>query len=107
VAKSARYDIHIYFSVSLFLLDFGQIYEEIMREGYNKERECFVMHYGSDSLDASLLVMPLVFFVSPTDPRCVRKLCGNNFILTFFLKIKDGEHSQTNPQNPQGRRTGF
>jgi GH15 family glucan-1,4-alpha-glucosidase len=40
-----------------------------MREGYNKEKECFVMHYGSESLDASLLIMPLVFFVSPTDPR--------------------------------------
>jgi len=50
------------------------IYEEIMREGYNKEKECFVMHYGSDSLDASLLVMPLVFFVSPTDPRMVSTL---------------------------------
>ena len=25
--------------------------------------------YGSDELDASLLIMPLVSFVSPTDPR--------------------------------------
>lgn len=48
-----------------------EIYEEIMREGYNKEKESFVMHYGSETLDASLLIMPLVFFVSPTDPRMV------------------------------------
>jgi GH15 family glucan-1,4-alpha-glucosidase len=48
-----------------------EIYEEIMREGFNKEKNCFVMHYGSESLDASLLIMPLVFFVSPTDPRMV------------------------------------
>lgn len=40
-----------------------------MREGYDKEKESFVMHYGSKTLDASLLIMPLVFFVSPTDPR--------------------------------------
>ena len=45
------------------------IYEEIMDKGYNESRESFVQHYGSDALDASLLLMPLVKFVGPTDPR--------------------------------------
>ncbi|UCG12148.1 MAG: glycoside hydrolase family 15 protein [Deltaproteobacteria bacterium] len=51
-----------------------QIYEEIMSEGWNAERQAFVQSYGSDSLDASNLMMPLVFFLSPTDPRMLRTL---------------------------------
>ncbi|MGI8743719.1 MAG: glycoside hydrolase family 15 protein [Bryobacteraceae bacterium] len=50
------------------------IYEDIMTNGWNEERGAFVQYYGSDSLDASTLVMPLVFFVSPTDPRMIRTL---------------------------------
>jgi len=46
-----------------------QIYEEIMAKGWNAERQAFVQYYGSDYLDASNLIMPLIFFLSPTDPR--------------------------------------
>ena len=46
-----------------------QIYEEIMNKGWNRKRQAFVQYYGSESLDASNLIMPLVFFLSPTDPR--------------------------------------
>jgi GH15 family glucan-1,4-alpha-glucosidase len=28
-----------------------------------------VQHFGTEALDASNLIMPLVFFISPTDPR--------------------------------------
>ena len=51
-----------------------QIYEEIMATGWNSEREAFVQSYGSNSLDASNLMMPLVFFLSPTDPRMLNTL---------------------------------
>ena len=51
-----------------------QIYEEIMAQGWNSEREAFVQSYGSNSLDASNLMMPLVFFLSPTDPRMLNTL---------------------------------
>ena len=47
------------------------IYADIMKNGWSEERQAFVQSYGSDSLDASTLMMPLVFFVSPTDPRMV------------------------------------
>jgi GH15 family glucan-1,4-alpha-glucosidase len=50
------------------------IYEEIMEKGWNPERESFVQHYGSEALDASLLLMPLVKFVGPTDPRWLATL---------------------------------
>ena len=54
------------------------IYEEIMTKGWNENRQAFVQHYGSDSLDASNLIMPLVFFMSPTDPRMLSTLDAIN-----------------------------
>ncbi len=50
------------------------IYEEIMTKGWNGKREAFTQYYGSDDLDASVLMMPLVFFMAPTDPRMVSTL---------------------------------
>jgi GH15 family glucan-1,4-alpha-glucosidase len=55
-----------------------QIYDAIMREGWCAERGAFVQHFGSDTLDAANLVMPLVFFVSPTDPRMLQTLAAIN-----------------------------
>ncbi len=51
-----------------------EIYEDIMSKGWNQKRNAFVQHYGSESLDAANLLMPLVFFLSPTDPRMLRTL---------------------------------
>jgi len=51
-----------------------KIYEEIMSRGWNEERRSFVQHYGSRALDAANLIMPLVFFLSPTDPRMLSTL---------------------------------
>ena len=45
------------------------IYETIMDRGWNAERRAFVQYFDSDVLDASNLLMPLVFFISPRDPR--------------------------------------
>ncbi|MFG2167468.1 glycoside hydrolase family 15 protein [Micromonospora chersina] len=46
----------------------NRIYEQIMRRGYDPARARFVQHYATDVLDASLLTMPSVGFVAPTDP---------------------------------------
>jgi GH15 family glucan-1,4-alpha-glucosidase len=46
-----------------------EIYEEVMTKGWDPRRNAFVQAYGSDHLDASSLLMPLVFFMAPTDPR--------------------------------------
>src|SRR5690606_7591189 len=51
-----------------------RIYEDIMSRGWSPEQKSFVQHYGSNYLDASNLIMPLVFFMSPTDPRMIRTL---------------------------------
>jgi GH15 family glucan-1,4-alpha-glucosidase len=51
-----------------------EIYEDIMECGWHEERQAFVQHYGSESLDAANLIMPLVFFLSPADPRLLSTL---------------------------------
>lgn len=50
------------------------IYEEIMAQGWNEARQAFTQSYGSDNLDASLLLMPLVKFTGPTDPRLLKTI---------------------------------
>ncbi|CAG8537036.1 11486_t:CDS:10 [Ambispora leptoticha] len=47
-----------------------EIYEEIMQKAWNPERKMFTQSYEAfDALDSAVLIMPLVFFISPTDPR--------------------------------------
>jgi GH15 family glucan-1,4-alpha-glucosidase len=50
------------------------IYHQIMERGWHRERAAFVQHYDTDVLDASLLLMPLVKFIAPTDPRWLSTL---------------------------------
>ena len=40
-----------------------------MTKGWCPRRKAFVQAYGSEALDASMLLMPLVFFMAPNDPR--------------------------------------
>ncbi len=49
-----------------------RIYEEVMTKGWNEKRGAFTQYYGSEDLDASLLIMPLVFFMAPSDPRMIK-----------------------------------
>jgi GH15 family glucan-1,4-alpha-glucosidase len=46
-----------------------EIYEEVMARGWDPRRRVFVQAFGSEALDASSLLMPLVFFMAPSDPR--------------------------------------
>jgi GH15 family glucan-1,4-alpha-glucosidase len=50
------------------------IYHQIMSRGWHAGRQAFVQHYETDVLDAGVLLMPLVHFVSPTDPRWLSTL---------------------------------
>jgi GH15 family glucan-1,4-alpha-glucosidase len=44
-------------------------YEQVMQRGFDPKRKAFVQSYGEDTLDASLLLMPLLGMVSPMEPR--------------------------------------
>jgi GH15 family glucan-1,4-alpha-glucosidase len=50
------------------------IYQRVMERCWSEKREAFVQYEGADVLDASLLLMPLVAFISPTDPRWLSTL---------------------------------
>ncbi|MFJ8086241.1 glycoside hydrolase family 15 protein [Streptomyces sp. NPDC096205] len=50
------------------------ILAQVMERGWSERRKAFVQHYGSDVLDASLLLMPAVGFVTPRDPRWLSTL---------------------------------
>ncbi|HEY7487788.1 MAG TPA: glycoside hydrolase family 15 protein [Streptosporangiaceae bacterium] len=54
--------------LSLWTSTRDTIYRQIMERGWSSQRAAFVQHFGSEVLDASLLYMPLVGFVAPSDP---------------------------------------
>jgi GH15 family glucan-1,4-alpha-glucosidase len=52
-----------------------EICEEVHEKGYNQKLECFIQSYeANEVLDSSVLIAPLVFFISPTDPRFLKTL---------------------------------
>ncbi|MCZ4549497.1 glucoamylase [Williamsia sp. 1138] len=51
-----------------------EIFAQIMDRGWNDKLEAFVQTLDSDQLDASLLLIPAVKFLSPTDDRFVKTL---------------------------------
>ncbi len=46
-----------------------EIHQDICARGVDPGRGCFTQAYGSTELDASLLMLPLVGFLPPDDPR--------------------------------------
>ncbi len=77
------------------------IYNEIMAKGWNEQRGAFVQAYDVDALDAANLIMPLVFFVSPTDPRMLSTidatmqspkrggLVSNSLVYRYNVELSD------------------
>ncbi len=48
-----------------------RIHTDVCSKGFDAKRNTFVQYYGSQALDASLLIIPLVGFLPATDPRMV------------------------------------
>ena len=66
------------------------IHAEVCEKGYDPGRRAFVQYYGGTELDASLLMMPLVGFLPPSDPRVrgtvaavERELVHDGFVLRY------------------------
>jgi GH15 family glucan-1,4-alpha-glucosidase len=47
----------------------NRIYNAIMQKAWNEKEGTFTQYFGSDAVDAAALMMPLMLFVSPKDPR--------------------------------------
>jgi GH15 family glucan-1,4-alpha-glucosidase len=67
-----------------------RIHEQVCAKGYNADVGAFTQYYGSDALDASLLMMPLVGFLPPDDDRVrstieviERGLTEDGFVLRY------------------------
>lgn len=74
----------------------GQIHDEVCRNAFNTEIGAFVQSYGSTDLDASILLMPLVGFLPPSDPRVrstveaiERHLMPEGFVLRYDTSSRD------------------
>ncbi|HKX18953.1 MAG TPA: glycoside hydrolase family 15 protein [bacterium] len=46
-----------------------EIYSDIFEHFWDRGRQTFVQHRGAEAVGAATLLMPLVRFISPTDPR--------------------------------------
>lgn len=74
------------------------IHTEICARAFNRQKNSFVQAYGSEELDAALLLMPVVGFLPGSDPRVKgtveaieRELMPNGFVLRYdTAKVKDG-----------------
>ena len=68
----------------------ARIHATVCEQGYSQERQAFVQSFGSQDLDASLLLIPLVGFLPHDDPRVVatvdaiqQELMAEGFVLRY------------------------
>jgi GH15 family glucan-1,4-alpha-glucosidase len=73
-----------------------RIHDDVMQHGFDEKRNTFVQSYGSDELDASLLLIPRVGFLPKDDPRVVgtieavqRELTEDGFVLRYRPEASD------------------
>jgi GH15 family glucan-1,4-alpha-glucosidase len=70
-----------------------EIHADVCRNGIDRERGCFVQAYGSRHLDASLLLLAIVGFLPPEDPRIrktVREIERRLIVKGFVLRYETG-----------------
>ncbi|MFQ8431042.1 glycoside hydrolase family 15 protein [Amaricoccus sp. W119] len=74
-----------------------EIHAEICAKGFNAEIGAFTQYYGSTTVDASLLTLPLVGFLPPNDPRMTgtvaaieRELSCDGLLLRYQTDGHDG-----------------
>ncbi len=75
-----------------------KICDEVCKHGFSPARNAFVQSYGSDDLDAALLLLPQVGFLPATDPRIIgtveavqRELMLDGLVLRYRpQRINDG-----------------
>jgi GH15 family glucan-1,4-alpha-glucosidase len=74
-----------------------QIHADVCARGYDAERGTFTQFYGSQGLDAALLLIPQVGFLPWHDPRVIgtveavqRELCRDGFVLRYQPEADGG-----------------
>jgi GH15 family glucan-1,4-alpha-glucosidase len=75
-----------------------RIHAQVCRRGFSRKKNSFVQYYGSQQLDASLLLMPLVGFLPFTDERIQgtiaaieKELMRDGLVMRYSTqKVEDG-----------------
>jgi GH15 family glucan-1,4-alpha-glucosidase len=74
-----------------------EIQADVIANGFDTDRQTFTQFYGSDGLDAALLLIPVVGFLPWDDPRVVStieaiqaELCEDGFILRYRPEADGG-----------------
>ncbi|WP_111431918.1 glycoside hydrolase family 15 protein [Rhodobacteraceae bacterium DSL-40] len=74
-----------------------EVHAEVCECGFNAGLGTFTQYYGSNTVDASLLMLPLVGFLPPKDPRMIgtvaaieERLLVNGFLLRYKTDGHDG-----------------
>jgi GH15 family glucan-1,4-alpha-glucosidase len=72
----------------------ADIHADVCQRGFSQKQNSFVQYYGAEETDASLLMIPLVGFLPPTDPRvrgtveCVeRTLLRDGFVDRYHTEV--------------------
>jgi GH15 family glucan-1,4-alpha-glucosidase len=71
------------------------IHRDVCENGFDRELNSFVESYGSRLLDASILLLPAVGFLPPSDPR----VCGTIAAIEKYM-IRDGFVLRHDPREP-------
>ncbi|HEY0393367.1 MAG TPA: glycoside hydrolase family 15 protein [Candidatus Elarobacter sp.] len=73
-----------------------QIHADVCANGYDPKRATFTQSYGSREIDASTLLIPLVGFLKPDDPRVIgtvraieRELLVDGFVMRYTFASED------------------
>lgn len=81
-----------------------EIAAEVCERGFNPRRNAFVEYYGSNDLDAGLLLMPIVGFLPIDDERwqgtleaIERELCVDGFVMRDSRHVSPGVGGVLNP----------
>ncbi len=91
----------------LWLEERDKIYLEIMEKGWNPQRQAFTQHYDTEALDASVLLMPLVKYVGPTDPRWLATMQRIREELTHDSLVDRYEITKAAPDGFEGEEGSF
>ena len=70
-----------------------RVHEDVCSKGFNTKLNSFTQVYGQEELDSSLLLMPIVGFLPPSDPRVIstieaiqKNLMRNGLLLRYDTK---------------------
>jgi GH15 family glucan-1,4-alpha-glucosidase len=82
-----------------------EIFTEVCAKGYDEDKGAFTQSFGSPGLDASVLMIPLVGFLPPDDPRVISTIAAIRRELThdgFVLRYDAGDPGVDGIGEPEG-----